>query len=267
MRGAGRAGSGGNRRFGLGESKGRQCAGLRVSSARSPGLQLLNRERTRAPHVCAPSPSPSSHLGTADPGGKRAAAPCRPAPPRVAPRASGKRACFPGETRQPPAPRRSGEPLPRSRVGPAPSPDPDTYKGSWSLSPCGAHLAGYGHLQSHQSHESIYPPKNCPPHPLPPTSRASSPRSLSCGSGGRFPAASSPSDLPLPAPPSHLTCSPASADIPVAPLPGKRFFPEPILLFYLDPLFLLLLLLLLLFPVLFAFVAPTEHRNWGDEKR
>lgn len=51
VRGAGRAGSGGNCRFGIQASTGRQCTGLGVSSTRSPCLQLLNCKGPAPPTV------------------------------------------------------------------------------------------------------------------------------------------------------------------------------------------------------------------------
>lgn len=74
----------------------------------------------------------------------------------------------------------------------APSPDPDTYKGSCAARPA----ADSGRLQP-PPEPRIHLPQNCP-HPRPTPRRAHPAPSPAADSGSRFPAASSSSDLFLP---------------------------------------------------------------------
>lgn len=149
------------------------------------------------------------------------------------------------------APRRPGEPLPQPGSPGAAPPSPGHIQRLWSLGPCRAAPPALGTSES------------------PPKPRIRSPHSAPIPNPAwltRFPlppvlqqpgTASSPSDLLLPARPSHLTCSPASAGIPLAPILENLIFLNQSSSFiwihwsnnyYYSP---------------FSCICdPTEHRNW-----
>lgn len=194
MEGTDRAGLGGNGRFGIEGAIGIQCTGLRTKKCRKsrpPAAKLgedLCPQLGLGPGRCARSGR--AHLEATDCGENRAPASCRCACPLIHPenahyfwRPNLGCAEQPRSSPSLPAPRLSGEPLPRAWVvWRAPSLGP-VQKALEPLSVLSAKLPGSpGHLQIPTEATDPFPPKFSS---HPPTLQAGSPGSLSCRSGSR----------------------------------------------------------------------------------
>lgn len=207
MGGTDRARPGGN--GSSGRVRGRQRGGLRTKNARRPDFQRLNCEKDPGPSGLRTALSPGNYGPQGEPSS------CCLRPPCLPPTSTRKMRIFlPLQLGTHRTTRENIRAFSHLAAPQSPCPAPESpgarpvhtltlTKALETLVSERSRPAGPGHLQSPPKPRIPFP-LNCPhPHPTPGRAhRVPSP----ANPGSRFPAASSPSDLLLPALPSHLTC-------------------------------------------------------------